>query len=435
MTEATVSLADLLQTEFSLQNYNQIRDLALADAASAKQLEDFATEIGERAAAPQQVKKGIAFWILGRVESSVAALKRAHPDEELATVFLGKAHLDMNEPGEAKEIYKAGKAVHKKSIPIAYGLVMTYLRLAEYDAAIKDLDSAESNFGSNVETQFLRAYHGELNGEYAEAKEVYLKVLEVAPRHPQALFRLACWEQTWGDEEEAIKCYETMRGLRPLYANALLNLGNLYEDYQHYDQAIECYKEVLSSIPSHSRATMYLADAESSKTMFYDEEGERRADRQSAILRIPVTDFELTVRSRNCLNKMNLRTLGDLITMSEQDLLAHKNFGETSLMEVKQMLAQKGLRLGQGKIEGGAMHPPPKLENVPEEVLNEHIDALHLSVRSRKCMERLGINAIGMLISRTEAELLSAKNFGQTSLNEIKARLEDRGLRLKDAPY
>ena len=73
----------------------------------------------------------------------------------------------------------------------------------------------------------------------------------------------------------------------------------------------------------------------------YDEEGERRADRQSAILKIPVTDFELSVRSRNCLNKMNIRTLGDLIQMSEQDLLAHKNFGETSLMEVKQMLAQK----------------------------------------------------------------------------------------------
>ena len=67
--------------------------------------------------------------------------------------------------------------------------------------------------------------------------------------------------------------------------------------------------------------------------------------------------------------------------------------------------------------------------------LNEHIDTLSLSVRSRKCMERLGISSIGQLIGRTEAELLSAKNFGQTSLNEIKSRLEERGLRLKDSPY
>ena len=50
-------------------------------------------------------------------------------------------------------------------------------------------------------------------------------------------------------------------------------------------------------------------------------------------------------------------------------------------------------------------------------------------------MERLGIQSVGQLIARTEAELLSAKNFGQTSLNEIKSRLEERGLRLKDAPY
>ena len=94
----------------------------------------------------------------------------------------------------------------------------------------------------------------------------------------------------------------------------------------------------------------------------------------------------------------------------------------------------KGLRLGQGKIEGGMFHAPQPVE-VPEETLNESIDALNLSVRSRKCMERLGIMTLGLLIGRTEAELLSAKNFGQTSLNEIKARLEERGLRLKDSPY
>src|SRR5690606_9175684 len=162
----------------------------------------------------------------------------------------------------------------------------------------------------------------------------------------------------------------------------------------------DCYEEVLESIPNHARAMMFLADARASKTMFYDEEGERRADRQSAILKIPVTDFELSVRSRNCLNKMNIKTLGDLIQMTEQ-----------------------GLRLGQGKIEGGSLRVPARPMEVDEEILGQHIDALNLSVRSRKCMERLGIDMIGDLVSRTEAELLSAKNFGQTSLNEIKARL------------
>ena len=91
--------------------------------------------------------------------------------------------------------------------------------------------------------------------------------------------------------------------------------------------------------------------------------------------------------------------------------------------------------MGQGKIEGGSLPVPTKSNEVSEEVLTEHIDTLDLSVRSRKCMERLGIGTVGALIGRTEAELLTAKNFGQTSLNEIKMRLEERGLRLKDAPY
>ena len=65
------------------------------------------------------------------------------------------------------------------------------------------------------------------------------------------------------------------------------------------------------------------------------------------VLSIPVTDFELSVRSRNCLQKMGIMTLGDLCRCTEQELLASKNFGETSLIEIKEMLASKGLRLGQ----------------------------------------------------------------------------------------
>jgi DNA-directed RNA polymerase subunit alpha len=434
MTEATADLKTLFQ-DFSLSNYSALRDTALLNEGNARELEELAMGIGDRAGAQQQVKKGIALWILGKATPAINALNKAHPDEELGTVFLGKAYLDQDDLETAEEVYREGKAKHRSSRPIAYGHIMTLLRMSNYDDALDKLEKAEAKFGGDVETQFLRGYYDELTGEYYKAKEAYEAVLEVVPLHPQALFRMGAWHQTWGEEEDAIKIYERMRNLRPTYSSALLNLGNLYEDYQRYDQAIECYKEVLNSIPNHPRALMYLADAEASKTMFYDEEGERRADRQSAILRIPVTDFELTVRSRNCLNKMNIKTLGDLIQMSEQDLLAHKNFGETSLMEVKQMLAQKGLRLGQGKMEGGALRVPVKAVEVSAETLEQHIDSLNLSVRSRKCMERLGINTLGALVNRTEAELLSAKNFGQTSLNEIKSKLEERGLRLKDAPY
>src|SRR2546423_12273524 len=74
---------------------------------------------------------------------------------------------------------------------------------------------------------------------------------------------------------------------------------------------------------------------------------DRRGDRRSQVLDIPITDFELSVRSRNCLKKMNIKSLGDLLRTTEQELLSYKNFGETSLNEIKALLAQKGLRLGQ----------------------------------------------------------------------------------------
>jgi DNA-directed RNA polymerase subunit alpha len=61
----------------------------------------------------------------------------------------------------------------------------------------------------------------------------------------------------------------------------------------------------------------------------------------------PVTDFELSVRSRNCLQAMDINSLGDLTEVSEQELLAGKNFGETSLMEIRELLSAHGLRIGQ----------------------------------------------------------------------------------------
>ena len=52
-------------------------------------------------------------------------------------------------------------------------------------------------------------------------------------------------------------------------------------------------------------------------------------------------------------------------------------------------------------------------------------------MRSRKALQRLNINTLGELAARTEEELLGCKNFGQTSLNEIKQQLASFGLGLR----
>ena len=83
----------------------------------------------------------------------------------------------------------------------------------------------------------------------------------------------------------------------------------------------------------------------------YDYESDRRQEQMAQILKIPVNQFELSVRSRNCLEKMGIATLGDLTRITEQALLSSKNFGETSLVEIREMLSNKGLSIGQHATE------------------------------------------------------------------------------------
>lgn len=63
--------------------------------------------------------------------------------------------------------------------------------------------------------------------------------------------------------------------------------------------------------------------------------------------------------------------------------------------------------------------------------LLDHVDTLcPMSTRSQTCLQNRGIEFIYQLVVRTEAEMLSIKNFGRKSLNEIKELLADLGLSL-----
>jgi DNA-directed RNA polymerase subunit alpha len=59
----------------------------------------------------------------------------------------------------------------------------------------------------------------------------------------------------------------------------------------------------------------------------------------------PIEELELGVRSYNCLKRVGIETIGDLVTKSENELAAIPNFGKKSIEEVKETLGQHGLRL------------------------------------------------------------------------------------------
>jgi DNA-directed RNA polymerase subunit alpha len=81
-----------------------------------------------------------------------------------------------------------------------------------------------------------------------------------------------------------------------------------------------------------------------------DSEGEAPAEQSPAVsnenLDKSVEELELSVRSYNCLKNANIRTLRELVTKTEAEMLKTKNFGRKSLNEIKEILASMGLSLG-----------------------------------------------------------------------------------------
>ena len=279
-----------------------------------------------------------------------------------------------------------------------------------------------------------RGMASEAEGDRIAAIAAYREAVAESPL-TESRFRLAWLLDLMGEEEEAISLYQSLAADDQPHINSLINLAILLEDRGEYDEAMRTLRPVLESNPNHPRARMFQKDCEASESMLFDEDTERDQGRFNTMLDTPVTDFELSVRARNCLKKMNIRTLGDLLKVSEAELLSYRNFGETSLVEIKNMLASKGLRLGQGvdgQLRRNTNDSFEELKGLaPDHVLNKPISSLDLSVRARKALQLLGIGTVGDLAMRTEAELMGVKNFGSTSLDEIKERLELHNLSLR----
>jgi DNA-directed RNA polymerase subunit alpha len=68
----------------------------------------------------------------------------------------------------------------------------------------------------------------------------------------------------------------------------------------------------------------------------------------------PIEELELGVRSYNCLKRVGIETIGDLVTKTENELAAIPNFGKKSIEEVKETLQQHGLNLRGGSSSNGS---------------------------------------------------------------------------------
>lgn len=429
MVSIAESEVDLFGSE--LPNFEEVSKLAALVNSSEANRATFAKEASKHTS--DHLRTGIGLFILGRSEDALKHFEKCENCKE-KFMYLGHTLEQLKRYDEAVSNFaKAGK--HKaEPLMVALAKAAAFRKADNFDAASEELKGCSNFEKVSAEYHYQIGRLKDTQGFYEEAIENYTTALELDGSHQETLFQLAYACDLRGDEEAAIDYYKQIARTMPVHINALLNLAVLYEDRCEYDKASKCVEAVLKAHPNHKKAILFQKDVESSKVMIYDEEKEKLQDRHNKILEIPISDFELSVRSRNCLKKMKIFTLGDLLNITEIELLSYKNFGETSLIEIKKILDSKSLKLGMALEEKSALASSADvsdIEGISEEVLNKSVEDLELSVRARRALTKLGTKTLGELIAKTEAELLGCKNFGVTSLNEIKERLVGYGLSLR----
>lgn len=433
-----IDLKQLVLTpgEFGYREVDAIKRAIGEDFSNYRTLREAVQEleVGESLSPADKTRLGVCLVLMGRYRHAAQVLSQSDGGA-LAKFYLAKAASSQEQYDVAIENYKAAASAGFDKDRCTLGTAEALRGANNAKWALELLDGLSGPVEQTAEYLYQRgATVALLGGNPTEVVALYERAVECDPIHAGALFGLAIENDRRGNDDEALRLYERSTAQFPTFVGAVLNLGILYEDRNQFEQARRCYQRVLDSYPDHPRARLFFKDAEASGDMYYDEDAQRKRDRLSQVLGIPVTDFELSVRSRNCLQKMGIGTLGDLTNCTEQELLSSKNFGETSLVEIKEMLASKGLQLGQFAGERQRQDWAFEADTMSADeqaLLTKPIADLNLSVRARKCMIRLGIGTISELVRHTGDELLECKNFGVTSLNEVREKLTQHGLRLR----
>lgn len=425
--------------DFSLEEMLKLKTAARQVKAERQALEqiqrDFTAQYADGLGTDAAVRRGFIAWALRDHDAAREVLSGAKGKPE-ARLLLGWIAEEQGDLDVALDLFSQAAKRLSDPTPASTAAIRVLIQGGRIGEAEKQLAALEKRGPEHPEVHYLRGRLLEREYRLSEATEAYAAALDLDPNHHPAAFRLALIYDQRGNEDAALEFYQRCAGEQGTYVGAAMNLGLLYDEREEYEKAMACFQDVLGHEPNNSRAKLCYKNAEASLDMYYDEAQRKEQERMDQILRTPITDFEFSVRSRNCLSKMDIHSLEDLVQKSEPEMLAYKNFGETSLREIKEVLGAKGLRLGMRREETERTKKRERLKSLQQigadsELLMKPISELDLGVRSKKAMTTLSIQTIGDLVTHTEAELLAVKNFGQTSINEVKQKLAEMNLTLK----
>ncbi len=437
MSETTIKqqLQQFLDGGINRENYGEIvgkiyKSFRTIDQAQdmLRQMESAVAEAPKKDAPGLREQAGIFAYALGEFHRA-AELLRDVKDREEGAHFYGRGLSKLHLYDDALKAFEKGRSGDGDFQTDRF-LVDVLCMLGETGRAAKICQSYKDSMADTPDWLYCMGRVAETEGEYGEAAQYYEKAISLDENHRESLFRLAYNCDLNGEDDRAVELYGKCASLQPASLGALMNLGVLYEDRSEYEKAIECYEKVLATEPAHKRARLYLKDADAALHMTVDEDKKRMQAAQRKNLEKPLDHFDLSTRCRHVLEKRNIATLGDLTLVSEAELLELKNFGESSLQEIKNLLASQGKTLKKtapqlaetNSGDGDAMSDDPLRIKMEDTGMTDDLI---------QYLQDMDIVTLGDLAQYEEDELLTIYDLGDEYVAEIRETLEQHGMKLK----
>jgi hypothetical protein len=133
----------------------------------------------------------------------------------------------------------------------------------------------------------------------------------------------------------------------------------------------------------------------------------------------PISELKLSVRARNCLIQSNIQTLGELLSLSDDEIWDIRNLGRGTFEELNK-IREEAIRIG--------MVSPMFLPQSQEEYfydldgvkwVDKNVVDLDLSVRAKHGLLRGGVTKASQMLALTEHKLYNTRNLGVKTINEI----------------
>ncbi len=286
---------------------------------------------------------GIFAYAQGQFSKAAGLLEQVKNRKESAH-FLGRALAKMQYYDEALKALEEGRR-GKDDFETDRLLVEVLCYQRDDEAAEEICKKHESSHSDNPDWMYCMGRVLETKGEHGKAMDFYEDAISTENEHQNSLFRLAFNCDLNGEDDRAIELYEKCASINPTSLGALMNLGILYEDRGDYEKAVYCYEKILAVDPSHKRARLFLKDADAAQHMTYDEGLRFEISQRNKVIDKSIESFDISSRCKHVIRKMNVKTLNDLTKISEAELMSFENFGESSLNELKDLMAKFGLSL------------------------------------------------------------------------------------------